>query len=438
MRSALLILVSISHILAAVSFWRAISKNRIPNSIDFACVSILLYYDVGIWLEIAGTPPGNKYVGALMETNDRYFAVSIAILLFMPWLLKLGAMIANLGNELEPLPRLNLSFIPRGRSAFYWLALGITVPLLVSGLVRVSAGLPIWEARMKVGAEWGEFITILYLPIHILAFYVCQRDARTRSGVFFGIWLVISAIISTLAIGERTNMLVPIVIVVLFGIRPTFRSLTAGVVVLLLAAAVSLPLFKHRYSRAEVPASELFALTLQNDVSRISSLATVVQLSEPVGTQILPYPLAGYVYTGLFFIPRRFVPFKGQSTATYFTGYVAGSTPDETDWVLGIGIAEELLLNAGIVFVGPGLILYGMGIGLIDRYTRRVMSLVVPTRLAGLWSCGYNLPAILLTFGTMALVVWLLDRAFVQRSDPLEDWQLQRLPEHLSIPAPPY
>ncbi len=420
MRQALLVLVSLSHGLAAVGFWKAIARKRIPNMVDFACVSTLLYYDVGIWLEFSGVDLEDRYLGSLLSASDLDFGISIAILIFMPWLFHLGSRIANGGTSLPTLERVTEEFAPRVRGLFYWLAIGITIPLVIAGFLRIAEGLPIWEARMKIGNEWGVLVTVLYLPSHLLAFYVFQADSRLKRGVIFVLWLILSGIVSTLAIGERTNMLVPLVIVILFWIRPTLKTLVPVLAVLVIGAAMSLPLFKHRYSASDVSSMDLVILTVHNDLSRSSSLATAVNLSVPFGTKILPYPLAGYVYSAFFFMPRQIAPFKGQSTTNHFTGHVAGSLPDEIDWGLGIGVAEELLLNVGLVFVGPGFLIYGMCMGLIDRHSRSAFSLVVPTRLGNLFLCGYNLPSILFTFGTMALSVWVLDAVFrSRRVEPL-------------------
>ena len=105
----------------------------------------------------------------------------------------------------------------------------------------------------------------------------------------------------------------------------------------------------------------------------------------------------------------------------YFTSYLAGTPPEETAWGLGVGVIEELMLNAGLLLVVPGLFLYGVAMGLLDRVCGSVPALVVPSRLAAVWICGYNLPAILGLFGVMALIGVALHLAFVRRVAPESD-----------------
>jgi hypothetical protein len=56
--------------------------------------------------------------------------------------------------------------------------------------------------------------------------------------------------------------------------------------------------------------------------------------------------------------------------------------------------------------------LYGFAIYQLDQLSRRFPSLIVPTRLSALWLCGYHLPALLLMFGSMAVVCLLLHYLF--------------------------
>jgi hypothetical protein len=431
MRYVLLALVSLSHIVAARGFWNSITHKRIPNMVDFACVSILLYYDVGIWLDFSGLDISDRYLGALAAAGDVTFYTSALILLFMPWLFHVGARLANRGYSLDPVEPVVQHSNPRRRMLFTASAVCITVPLAVIGYIRIAEGLPIWDARLKVANEWGSLITILYLPIHLLAFYVCQSSSRSRKGMIFVSWLVASGVISTLTIGQRTNTLLPFVILALFWFRLKPRTLVAGVALLIVGAATFLPFFKERYAGSGVSPS-LVVITMHNDFARSGTLATAVDLSPPLGTRILPYPLAGYVYSALFFVPRSIAPFKGESTALYFTGHVSASDPFDIDWGFGIGVAEELLLNVGIAFVAPGFLLYGIAIGFIDRYSRHVQALVVPTRLGCLWLCGYNLPSILLMFGTMAVAVWICDRLFIPPRPSRMTGQEAMLEEYLT------
>lgn len=408
-RASLLILVSISHLLASLGFWRSIISRRIPNMIDCACLSIIVYYDVGIWLEWTGFDFPDPYLSTMREANDVNFTICAIVLLFMPWLLRLGGLVASGGAWLQPVERELREF--RHRQLFYVLAIVTTVILAITGADRIMRGLQLWEIRKEM-SEWGVLVVLLYVPIHFLAYYIFQSDSKTAWGTGFVIWLIVSGIVSTLILGERTNTLIPFVVAILFWLSPRLKVIVPVVVVLVIAAALSLPVFKSGYATSNKTPVDLLMLTVYTDFSRTETLTTAVSLSEPIGTRILPYPGAGYVYSLLFFIPRSLVPWKGEATTNWFTGQVSGSVPTEMDWGFGIGAAEELLLNFGIAFVGPGFFVYGVAMGLIDRFSRGALSLVVPTRLAALFICGYNLPSLLLMYGTMALFVFFLDRVF--------------------------
>jgi hypothetical protein len=44
----LLALLGTSHLLATVPFWRKIKAGTMPATVDFATLSVILYFDVGI------------------------------------------------------------------------------------------------------------------------------------------------------------------------------------------------------------------------------------------------------------------------------------------------------------------------------------------------------------------------------------------------------
>ena len=411
-------LVSVSHLLGSAGFWRSILQRRIPNMIDCACLSIIVYYDLGIWLEWSGAEFHDAYLTSMRSANDTNFTICAMVLLFMPWLLQLGGLVVTSGTLLTPLQR-DLRDL-KHRMFFYLLAGAATLALAAIGADRMTRGLQLWELRKEM-SEWGVMVVLLYVPIHFLAYYIFQNDSRTKLGALFVLWLIISGIISTLILDERTNTLIPFVIAILFGLAPRLKVIIPVVAVLVIAAALSLPLFKSGYPAGEKTPTDLLMFTLYTDFSRTGTLATSVELSNAVGTQILPYPGAGYVYSLFFFVPRSIAPWKGEATNNWFTGHVSGAPPDEMDWGLGIGVAEELLLNFGIAFVAPGMFLYGVGMGLIDRFSRGVLSMAVPTRLAAMFVCGYNLPSLLLTYGTMAVFVLAMDRLFSIPGTRLED-----------------
>ncbi len=412
-------IIFISHGLALIPFVTSMLSDRRPATSDFAVLSFILYYDIGILMEVIGIPYTSDWFLPLLGARDSIFMLSVLFIALGPWLVHLGSWLTN--REGRRLPAEPITAIaPERRRLFYWLLALIAVPLSLYGLLETLGGNPVWLTRLNVTSSWGPFIIILYFPLHFLAFYVIQRDSRTWKGTILCLALAVATVLSTIVIGQRTTILLPFLVLALFRFKMTVTRLAAALAILVVSAAILLSFFKFAYAQSDIGTPELLTETLSNDLARAPVLRTVLEQSEPWGTRIVPYPMSGYVYSALFFVPRSIVPFKGVSTAHYYTAYVAGTEPEETYWGLGIGMIEELMLNAGILLVVPGLIVYGLAMGILDRWQLRVPTLAVPSRLAALWLCGYNLPAILLTFGMMALVGMGLHYVFVRKGAILD------------------
>lgn len=422
MRAVDFAIVLLSHVLASAGFWRCIMQHRLPNTADFAVISLIFYYDLGLLLEAAGYHYESLFFSSLFEADDGTFLLAMLFLAAAPWLFHAGSILTNRRADHHPqAPTTRLD--PARLPAFYGLLAVVAVPLAVYGLRQLLSGTPLWLVRIELGLQWGPLIVVLYLPLHFLAFYVRQADAHTWRGLLVAGGLAGATLLSTAAIGERTMLLVPFLILAIFRLRMTIARLVVSAAVLVVIASALLPILRWQYAGTDLGVGALVAETISADVARSGVLDTALELAEPVGTRLLPYPGAGYVYSVLFFVPRQWAPFKGGPTTQYFTGYLAGTPPEETNWSLGVGVIEELILNLGLLAVVPGLLLYGLGMGLLDRLSWRVPALVVPTRLAAVWLCGYNLPALLNLFGVMVLIGLALHLAFVQRpaAAPLPD-----------------
>src|SRR6185295_18361055 len=103
-----------------------------------------------------------------------------------------------------------------------------------------------------------------------------------------------------------------------------------------------LPLFKYSFAESHDTVGELLVYTLYTDVSRAQVLADALEKSALSGTEILPYPMAGYWYSAWFFVPRAVAPFKLNSTSSYFTTTFVGGDPATIEWGLAVGAIEEL------------------------------------------------------------------------------------------------
>ena len=267
-------------------------------------------------------------------------------------------------------------------------------------------------------AEWGPLIVVLYLPLHLLAFYVAQANSRTWFGLAVCVGLALATVASTAPIGQRTTILLPFLVIVFFRLKLSLPRLVLTAMVGVLCAALLLSVFKWQYSTTEAGVAERIAQTVADDFSRDGVLATTLGATDLIGTRMLSYPMSGYAYCVLFFVPRSLAPFKGYPTAQYFTSYVVGSSVEATDWGFGVGAIEEILLNGGFLLFIPIMLMYGLVMGLFDRLARRFPSLIVPTRLGAVWLCGYHLSALMLLFGTMFLVALALHSTLVKRDSP--------------------
>lgn len=447
-RSILILLLIVTHLLAARSFWERLRAQRLPRTVDFACLSIMLYYDLDLALEALGVPYHNAYFNSLFEAEDSRFLHGMLLLSLAPWLLLVGAWINQPEGRNQPQEPTssrsgNSAISEKGRAAegqghtsqnsqqdnqdeglasiasskqstFYVLITLVTLVVTFYGVRQLLGGEALWQIRARMGSALGPLIIILYLPLYFLAFYVRQKQSRTRGGLMFSLFLTFAAVAAAAGIGERTNILLPFLILALFRFKPTLPRLALTAAVLVVCAASLLTFVKWQYADRDANLAELVQETIAADLARAGVLESALEVSGPVGSHIMPYPMTGYVYSALFFVPRSIAPFKGTSTAKYLTGHLAGSDPDETFWEFGVGAIEELTLNVGWLLALPGLLLYGMALGWINTLSQRMPSLVVPSRLAAVWLCGYNLPSLLLLFGAMSLVGVALHRLFSQ------------------------
>ena len=175
--------------------------------------------------------------------------------------------------------------------------------------------------------------------------------------------LALATVASTAPIGQRTTILLPFLVIVFFRLKLSLPRLVLTAMVGVLCAALLLSVFKWQYSTTEAGVAERIAQTVADDFSRDGVLATALGATDLIGTRMLSYPMSGYVYCALFFVPRSLAPFKGYPTAQYFTSYVVGTSVETTDWGFGVGAIEEILLNGGLLLFVPIMLIYGFSHG---------------------------------------------------------------------------
>jgi hypothetical protein len=409
----LIALLGTSHLLATVPFWRKIQAGTMPGTVDFASLSIILYYDVGIFCRSLFPNIRNDYFIPLVEADDSALTLAVLILTAAPWIWHAGAALAKGGRDHDTATAVTSMKLSR-LLIFYAICLAVCAHLVYMGYRHTSSSDEIWVVRARVTAEWGPMIVVLYLPLHLLAFYVVQKNSRTWFGLLTAAGLALATVASTAPIGQRTTVLLPFLVIVFFRLKLSASRIVLTGVLGLVGASLLLSIFKWQYT-GNTSTGELIAQTVTDDFSRDGVLARTLGATELVGTRVLAYPMSGYAYCALFFVPRSLAPVKGYPTAQYFTGYVVGTAAETTDWGFGVGAIEEILLNGGFLLFVPMMILYGFVMGFLDRLSRQVPSLVVPTRLGAVWVCGYNLSALMLLFGTMFMVALTLHSLLVAR-----------------------
>jgi hypothetical protein len=414
MRVLAVLLLLATHIAACSPFWRALRARCLPNTVDVACASFFLYYDAGLLLEIVGQSAPETRLHSLLDADSAVFFAGITILALAPWLLRLGAFLYR--AHLSPLPAEHLlSLRLTSPNRFYVAAILLSSVVLALSSPYLQWDLPIWLARNEIGQAYGPYVILFYLPLYLLAFHLSTQQARSPRGFMVALLLAGFSVSATLAIGQRTTVLLPALLLVFARPRPSATRLAMIGTTLGFLAALLLPTFKWQFATEAQYQEQLVVQTVHADFSRSPILESALLLSVPFGTEVLPYPFAGYVYTALFLVPRTIAPFKGHATAIYFTSRFSNEAVEDMSWGLGLGFIEELLLNGGFVLLPFGLLAYGFLFGAAESLSRRYPAVVIPCRLAAVWLAGYQAAASLLLFGVMGIVGLLLTFLFAQR-----------------------
>src|SRR5438128_2344223 len=160
-----------------------------PPTYQFAVVSLILYYDVGLVLEILGYPYSSEFFGSLLDAGATVQIGGLLAIAAAPWLFRAGATVITRGLPYQAQEPAS-GIAKRRRFWFYLLTLSIVVPLAVYGVSSWSPAEGLWATRVRVGINLGALVVILYVPLHILAFYVRQSDSRKIFGRVYSLLLV--------------------------------------------------------------------------------------------------------------------------------------------------------------------------------------------------------------------------------------------------------
>jgi hypothetical protein len=418
--NALILLpVFLAHLPLVIRFARITLRGNLPRVVDFAAMGIVLYFDLGLIIELAGVEYANPILQSFFMGDDSQQLLIILILIVAPYLYYLGAQLTDRGaSELSQKRTTELN--PERRMLFYLIILVVALSMGWWGFQFYAQNpLAIRPQLRQLGLPLNFFLLI---PASLLAFYVRQRDATTRLGTIITMMLLLASMMAVLPLSSRTSLLLPVLIVMLFWARLSPVRLAIFLVFGAALALVLIPFYYEpgRWGRAvefdEVQWQSQLQHIVFQDLYRAHVTMEVVKETELLDTDVLLFPMSGYVYGLLYFVPRSIAPFKGYSTAIQFAadqlGYELG---DPAIFGYGNSAIDEILLNGGFLFLIPGLIFYGMVMGFFDRLSRQIPSLVVPTRLAALWSGGYVISVLVHLYGGMFLLCLIFHFLFVRR-----------------------
>jgi hypothetical protein len=418
MNTLIIATILFSHVMAVYPFVSNLLQGKMPSTAQFAVISVIVYYDFGLVLETLGLFTGTPYFIPFFDAKPEIVLEAFILIASAPWLFFLGSKFTNKEKSQSLIPDYS-DLKESTKISFYLTTILISSYLLFAGFSRILQGNTLWDARSQISDDFGPFVLILYLPLHFLSFYTRQSDSISKRGLLFSIGLSFTTIISTLSIAQRTTMILPVLILALFREKISLQKLCIFLVVTVIVASTLLPFFKWQKASSDDISSSIGTLiteTVEFDFYRGGTLVSALEKSDLLGTKILPYPMSGYVNAFMYVIPRSIAPFKGWSAPRYFTSIIDKTPVEDTNWGFAIGAIEEIVLNIGFLLCMPCLFIYGMGMGLLDKASARIPSLLIPTRLAAIWVAGYNFSALLHYFGVMAAVSLVMHLFFVQKS----------------------
>lgn len=393
-------------------FWpciRAVRNGRLPRSIDLVGLSLLLYFD----LEIAFEALGGRYSEEDFKPMFSFdtLGLSIALLLIAPWAMKLGYLMVG---DLVPAQRANTTPVLQHVGVFY--ALSLAVCLVISGISisLLTSTSAIWSARSFIKEYVGLYVVVFYVPTGILGFYARQPESRTKWGRAFTIALMVLAIVAIAPVGERIVILTPVLIVLFFCGKPSLKKFIGVGSALMIAGILMMQITKGTKDKT---VGELGYEVFTGDLSRGPMLAASLDSSPAIGSRLLPYPGAGYVYSALYYVPRSVLPFKGYSTPTFFTARITNARGEDLDWAFAMTAIDELAVNFGWLPVPLGMFMYGIAFALLDLASLRIRVLKVTSLLSAIWLMGYSLPTLISVFGTISLFGGLCHIVFTRQRE---------------------
>jgi|GEM_PF-2040925 len=429
----LLLLLACCHVPFVVHFIRTLREGYIPGSCSFAAMGIVLYYDLGIVFQLLGVPYQNPFFPALRDCTDEEVAVLILLVIAAPYLLWLGAgLLRRRNDELHRDARVEMSVT--AQRLFPLVFLPLCLALAGFGAYAIWGAQSIAEIKPMWVSFFGSSYIVFLFPMFLLAFFVRTSFAKRRSGQVILYVILACAVVATLFLGQRTMTLLPFLILAIFHYRVRILRLALAAVVLITISAATLSFYKGYAVQENLELGDGLLQVLNNDVTRANVLARALRESREIGTHVLPFAGQGYVHSATLYIPRKLLPEKGYSTTAYFTGLSTGEDVEYLGWGLGVGFLEQISLNFGFWFLVPTILLYGLGLGSLDRVSESFPAAVVGIRLGAVWMSGYDASSLVLYFGSMTIFAMLLE-SFVASRTSVTHGNLAMSPSTLSSPT---
>ncbi len=404
----LMLLLVIGH---APLLWRILGKFRaglLPPTWQFGALGIIIFYDLGLLLQMAGMPYQSMVFPHLEHATETELTLLVLVVLASPYLLGAGSFLVRCESLLSAREHL-VPFAPRTQLLFVLLLVPPSLALAAFGINAVWGAASIASIKLDWLAMLGSAYIVFLLPMFAVAFLVRTRYSRTPMGRLLVLLLVACSAAATLFLGQRTMTLLPILILFLFYFRFRFRYVLAGGIIIVSFAAGMMLFYKGYAVRQDLSFTERVQKVINDDLTRGNVLLRALQESEMVGTRVLPLSGQGYWYAATLFVPRRILPQKGYSTTAYFTGGAIGQDVEFLDWGLGVGFLEQICLNFGWLALMPGTFLYGFALGLLDLLRLWRPGTVAPVSLGAAWMSGYDLASVVLYFGSMLLFALLME-----------------------------
>jgi hypothetical protein len=410
MELILITILLLAHAPIVVRFARKLRAGMYPDVSEFAGLAIVLYIDFGLLVELLGVLEWtHPRLPSFFEQPLGLQMLTLLIAIAAPHVLYVSARWVD--PSPEGLPQVQRAGMhPDRKLLFYGLVLTASIGLGVWGLHFYLSN-PVGTRDQLRSLGLGPLYIVVFFPMYFLGFYLRQQDAASRVGRVVAWLLLVCAVLAPLPVAGRSGLLLPVVMFLLFRGRLSLTRMGVFGLVGITLAVVLVPLYYERgrwgrdTSLEEVAWDTPMKKVVFQDLSRASLLADVIDRSPAIGTQTMPYPFAGYVHAFLLYVPREIAPFKQKSSAILYSAHYFGVDPDHPRiWGFGHGMLNEMVMNAGLLYVIVLLPLYGVAMGLLNRLSRRYPALLIPTRLGAFWHGGYVLSVVFTAFGTMLIV----------------------------------